>query len=135
MAFAIRLDVKGFEKRIKQLNEEIVRHERAKEILANSIAEIEAIEDKSLKDTIILMYLQLQNVVEVAAKLNEAGLRIKTDTRFGQRKYDPKDITEVVFYDQENNTKYFKIARLFNKYNSRLIKEKELINQLLLIKN
>ena len=133
MAFSIRLDVKGFDKRIKQLTEEIERHESAKGVLIHSIAELEAIENKSFKDTIILMHLKLHNVVDVAAKLNEAGLKVKTDTRIGQRKYDPNDITEIVFYDQENDSKYFKIARAFNKYNSRLIKEKELINQLLLI--
>ncbi|KUO69559.1 MAG: hypothetical protein APF77_18365 [Clostridia bacterium BRH_c25] len=48
MAFSIRLDVKGFDKRIKQLTEEIERHETAKSILAQSIAELETIENKGL---------------------------------------------------------------------------------------
>ncbi|MFZ5352542.1 MAG: hypothetical protein ACOZCL_07450 [Bacillota bacterium] len=68
-------------------------------------------------------------------KLNEEGLRVQTNTHIGQRKYTPKDITDIVYYDKDNDSKYFKIARLFNKYNSRLMNERELIKQLMILGN
>lgn len=134
MGFLIKLDIDWIDKQIEKLEKKIVSYKTIRELLATSIEELELKESKDLNEIIILMYLKLQSVVEVADRLNEAGMRVQTDSHTGQRKYKTNDITQIVYYDQENNSKYFKIARLFNKYNSKLMSEKEFIKHLLAIK-
>ncbi|HYF75072.1 MAG TPA: hypothetical protein VD757_00685 [Candidatus Nitrosocosmicus sp.] len=135
MGFLVKLDIDGIDRQLERLEREKETYLAVRKLLATSIEELEVKEGKDLKDEIILMYLKLQSVVDVAAKLNEAGMRIQTDTHAGQRKYSSNDITQIVYYDTENNSKHFKIARLYNKYNSRLLSEKELIKHLLAIRS
>lgn len=49
-----------------------------------------------LNTIIFKRYIQLSDVRKVAEDLNRLGLRIKTNTYVGERKYLPKDITNIL---------------------------------------
>lgn len=47
-------------------------------------------------EIIFKAYIHCENVVEVANFINELGFKIKTDTWAKERKYIPKDITNIL---------------------------------------
>lgn len=76
---------KEFERKTKTLDKYI-------EVLEKSIIH----KEDSVENIAFKLYLQLDNVSNVAKTINELGFRLNTSSHIGKRKYTSNDITAII---------------------------------------
>lgn len=81
---------------VEFLNDEMKKVTEQMTLVRDVLLELQNRKPETLNEDICIRYLKEQSIVKITEDFNNKGMRIKTDSYIGERKYNTNDISEVI---------------------------------------